>query len=321
MPKKGSSGGRNWSSAFSPRKSHPRPRLFQEDRRTLQNILVDSVKDYKYKRNEMFKRMKVTTFVQMILHIAEFGFREELPTLSETDTPFRPDTADLEVQKIQNDGRSNKGGGDSPGSKASPDKDGLLQRLGGQPDSSTHSGTRGLVSTHTCPYLLLDIRDRDDFTHIQRNQEGKIIILYDNEEGEQTARAATTLVERGYDNLFLLTGGLKEAYTMFPKGLITGTVPTSFTHGEGPGVKVGKIKATSQPPTAREGAGRSSDFTDDDLDCLHMYLDNALRDNSSGSRLTQQPRGSAGRTCTRLTSLSSSSSSSTTGTGRQPFKP
>jgi rhodanese-related sulfurtransferase len=82
------------------------------------------------------------------------------------------------------------------------------------------------------PYLLLDIRTRDEYDecHIisslsypiamlsrsinnetpellaYKNQPGKIIVVYDDDE-KLAPKAATTLVERGYDNLFLLSGG------------------------------------------------------------------------------------------------------------------
>ena len=84
------------------------------------------------------------------------------------------------------------------------------------------------------PYLLLDIRDRDEYDacHIisalsyptamlsrsvnnetsemlaYKNQPGKIIVVYDDDE-RICPKAATTLVQRGYDNLFLLSGGRK----------------------------------------------------------------------------------------------------------------
>lgn len=82
------------------------------------------------------------------------------------------------------------------------------------------------------PYLLLDLRDKDDYEkcHIisalsyptamlsrsvnnetkellaYKNQPGKIVVVYDDDE-KIGPRAATTLVERGYDNIFLLSGG------------------------------------------------------------------------------------------------------------------
>jgi hypothetical protein len=40
----------------------------------------------------------------------------------------------------------------------------------------------------------------------KKNQPGKIIVVYDEDE-RLGHNAATTLVQRGYDNLFLLSGG------------------------------------------------------------------------------------------------------------------
>ena len=41
----------------------------------------------------------------------------------------------------------------------------------------------------------------------QKNQDSKIIVLYDGDES-LSHRAVTTLVERGYDNIFMLSGGM-----------------------------------------------------------------------------------------------------------------
>lgn len=40
----------------------------------------------------------------------------------------------------------------------------------------------------------------------QRNAQGKIIILYDEDE-RMASQAATTMCERGFENLFMLSGG------------------------------------------------------------------------------------------------------------------
>ena len=82
------------------------------------------------------------------------------------------------------------------------------------------------------PYLLLDLRERDEYDtcHIisalnypvamlsrsvnnetremltYKNQPGKIIVVYDDDE-RLCGKAATTMTQRGYDNLFLLSGG------------------------------------------------------------------------------------------------------------------
>nr|XP_060632233.1 centrosomal protein of 41 kDa-like [Anolis sagrei ordinatus] len=83
-----------------------------------------------------------------------------------------------------------------------------------------------------CPFLLLDVRERDayDQCHIvgaysypiatlsrtmnpytndvleYKNAHGKIIILYDDDE-RVASQAATTMCERGFENLFMLSGG------------------------------------------------------------------------------------------------------------------
>lgn len=95
----------------------------------------------------------------------------------------------------------------------------------------SHS-TANVLSEDIMPYLLLDLREKDqyDSCHIitalnypiamlsrsvnnetkellaYKNQEGKIIVLYDEDE-KIAPRAAATLVERGYDNIFMLSGG------------------------------------------------------------------------------------------------------------------
>ncbi len=92
--------------------------------------------------------------------------------------------------------------------------------------------------TDNTPYLLLDIRDKDEFSQCHiisalnypaamlsrsvnnetkelllfKNQPGKIILIYDDDE-RIAPKAATTFVERGYDNLFMLSGGYLTFYS------------------------------------------------------------------------------------------------------------
>lgn len=343
MPKKGSSKDHNFSFAFSPRKAKPRPKLFQPDKRTLHTILVDSVRDYKFRKDEIFKRMKVTTYVQLIVQVADFDSQSSnYPAngFGEPSTPYRPDTADREVYDIQTE----RGGGDANGTAASPDPESSRSRLQevvrgvGEADLNGEGGGINAKLLVNSPYLLLDIREKDayDECHIitaknyptamlarsvnyetkemlqYKNQDGKIIILYDNDE-TLAHRAATTLVQRGYDNLFILSGGLKVAARTFPEGLITGTLPAAFLH-QHPGGG-GKEKLRYQTTTVHQPATKS-EFTSEDLNCLAMYMDGALSDHSSCSRLSQRSKGSAGRT-----TAMSSTSTSTTGLGRQPFRP
>ncbi|KRZ67984.1 Centrosomal protein of 41 kDa [Trichinella papuae] len=56
-----------------------------------------------------------------------------------------------------------------------------------------------------------------------KNQSGKMIICYDNDE-RLAKRVATMLAQRDYENVYLLSGGLGEALKLYPSGLIAGCV-------------------------------------------------------------------------------------------------
>ncbi|KAL1285716.1 Centrosomal protein of [Trichinella pseudospiralis] len=60
-----------------------------------------------------------------------------------------------------------------------------------------------------------------------KNQSGKMIICYDNDE-RFAKRVATMLVQRDYENVYLLSGGLGQALKLYPRGLIAGYVPNQL---------------------------------------------------------------------------------------------
>lgn len=96
------------------------------------------------------------------------------------------------------------------------------------------------------PYLILDIRDVDQYKQGRivtsksypavrlsrsvnyesrdmikfKNAPGKLIIVADADES-LAAKFATVLIQRGYDNVFVLSGGLRVARIKFPEQLIT----------------------------------------------------------------------------------------------------
>lgn len=95
------------------------------------------------------------------------------------------------------------------------------------------------------PYLILDIRDPEDYRRSRmltsksfpfarlsrsvnfetkdmlkfKNVDGKLIVVVDADES-LSARFATTLIQRGYDNVFVLSGGLRVAGIKFPDHLV-----------------------------------------------------------------------------------------------------
>lgn len=149
-----------------------------------------------------------------------------------------------------------------------------------------------------CPYLLLDVRENDAYRecHIitahnypttmlsratnyetkemlsYKNQPGKIIVLYDEDE-RITPYAANILTERGYDNLFMLSGGMKVAYKIFPEGLFTGTPNQVITE--------------SKHPPKEICPANQDKFTSFDYERLETSLDKSLQDKSVGSRLSK----------------------------------
>ncbi|XP_072027095.1 centrosomal protein of 41 kDa A-like [Amphiura filiformis] len=292
--------------------------------------MEDIRKNYRYRKGELFKRMKVTTFVQLVLQVQSVN-RNEDDGFAFSDTPSQDgqDTS-REVHKNGSGDVANSPvpslaltEGDYGESQDILSARSTLQsviRGVGECDLTDDNSpdTPKLPSTANrdidCPYLLLDLRDNDDYQkcHIisaknyptamlsrscnnytkdmmsYRNQPGKIIVMYDEDE-RIGPMAASTLAQRGFDNTFLLSGGLKVASQRFPSGLVTGTLPLSCK--------------PSPPSTARKTARKSTDepivpadkmdFTEDDIllmkgcVCLEFLLNEALVPSDTGSRLSR----------------------------------
>jgi len=104
----------------------------------------------------------------------------------------------------------------------------------------------GLPKKRDRPYLILDIRDEEQYKRGRivtsksypavklsrsvnyetremyrfKNVDGKIIVIVDSDESIAPT-FATTMIQRGYDNVFVLSGGLRVAKIKFPEQLIT----------------------------------------------------------------------------------------------------
>ncbi|BFZ10539.1 hypothetical protein BsWGS_13578 [Bradybaena similaris] len=297
-------------------------------------------RDYIFRSDEIFKRMKISTFVQLVIQVADFDTSTSQAADSPSPRSDRPDTADREVAQIQmNDGGSRETTAENTPRESSAPESGrsrLEQVINGVGEIDLHAPSRSTkplsMMGSSCPYLLLDVRDKDSYDecHIitaksyptamlarsvnyetkdmlnYKNQPGKIILVYDDDE-RICHRACTTLVQRGYDNLFMLSGGLKVAYKLFPEGLITGTIPVSILQEIQHTQRRTKNK---QPlPNVLENVDY---FTSELIDKLILQLDDSTSEKSVGSRLsgTSKP--------TRASSISSVSTVSTL--GRKPFK-
>ena len=108
------------------------------------------------------------------------------------------------------------------------------------------------------PFLILDVRDQEEYsrshlvysqsyphTRLNRafdyetksmlrvkNKAGTVLVVYDNDES-QARQTATTLTQRGYDNVFMLSGGLRVASLKYPDtGLVVGEEKVRMEEGD-----------------------------------------------------------------------------------------
>ncbi|RLV88763.1 hypothetical protein DV515_00015307 [Chloebia gouldiae] len=224
--------------------------------------------DYRYKKGELFKRLKVTTFAQLVLQVASLS-NETLEVTNEELHKLQGDNADGRDKggELGVTARDSGAAGDDTGTNGKGSPEGTpspVLFLNNSGAGESHRSTLQSVISGVgeldvekdspkkedpqaeerpypdCPFLLLDVRDRDAYEqcHIvgaysypiatlsrtmnpytnnileyvsftwerQKNAHGKIIIVYDNDE-RLASQAATTMCERGFENLFMLSGG------------------------------------------------------------------------------------------------------------------
>lgn len=290
--------------------------------------LEELKKNYRYKKGEIFKRLKVTTFAQLVLQVASVS------DLNESIMDDVPRLEDVVSESGEGDRHSDQTDGtprlqpvtpadaNDPSDTAFSPRSTLQSVINGVGDLDLDKDrTSGVNRTPPsrpcaaetpypdCPYLLLDVRDRDLYhqCHVisahnypiatlsrtmnpytkevlnYRNVQGKIIILYDEDE-RMASQAATTMCERGFENLFMLSGGLKVIAQKFPEGMTTGSFPvTCLPSPKGPsGRKQATLRQTPRP------AQNKWRFTSEDLHNIQNYLDEVLIPSETSSRLSSR---------------------------------
>lgn len=276
--------------------------------------LEEIKKNYKYRRDEIFRRIKATTFAQLVLQVAENNLQQDTSLTSQGSNS--PGVESVPVTP-QEDGKENE----EPPMSARSTVSSLVCGIGeldvgvpSQPPPVTHQQSFS-------PYLLLDVRDKEcyDQCHIIgalsypavtlsrscnyftreildfKNKPGKIIILYDEDE-RIAPQSATTFVQREVDNVFMLSGGLKVLYKIFPEGMLTGSVPRTCYPSPPPSArkssKTPSVK--SPPPTAFcvPSTPHKEEFSHEDLDNIQTRLDEALLSGDGGSTSRATSRSS-----------------------------
>ncbi|XP_020371183.1 centrosomal protein of 41 kDa [Rhincodon typus] len=320
-------------------------------------------KNYRYKRDELFKRLKVTTFAQLVLQVASVNeqgervFVEQQREEGSNSVLSAPEPELLAIkdneerspvevqQKSPIELTSNEDSVDKPFSVRST----LQSVISGVGEIDLEKENQKLSQPELCPcpektagpypdcpYLLLDVRDRDAYDHCHiigaysypvamlsrtmnpytkeileyKNASGKIILLYDEDE-RIASQAATTLCERGFENLFMLSGGLKVVAQTFPEGLTTGSIPLSCQ----PPVLLPSRQRQSTPQEPPRPAEDKFRFAKADLNKIQHYLDEILLPTNSPSSLSHLSSSRA-----RLKSSSSSVRVQTGSIQNKPWK-
>uniref|UniRef100_A0A8W4FA13 Centrosomal protein 41 n=1 Tax=Sus scrofa TaxID=9823 RepID=A0A8W4FA13_PIG len=226
--------------------------------------LEEIKKNYRYKKDELFKRLKVTTFAQLVIQVATLSDQtlevtaEEIQRLEDNDSATSDPDAEITT-------RTNGKG--SPGEQ-SPSPVQFINSAGAGDSSrstlqSVISGVgeldldKGLMKKAEpntkdkpypdCPFLLLDVRDRDSYQQCH------------------------------------IVGGLKVLAQKFPEGLITGSLPASCQQALPPG----SARKRSSPKVPLPPAENKWRFTPEDLKKIEYYLEEDQGHSDNPSRLSQ----------------------------------
>ncbi|XP_062277072.1 centrosomal protein of 41 kDa [Scomber scombrus] len=314
--------------------------------------LEEIKKYYRYRKDEIFKRLKVTTFAQLLLQVASVsdlnGSETDGDSLVPEDGMSVMSDADLDSLSEHTNGSPQASDHQDAKEICYTARSTLLSVISGVGELNLDRNSQKLTSMSMsspdladrpypdCPYLLLDVRDRDEFDrcHIisahsfpiallsrtmnpytkevleYKNAAGKIIIVYDEDE-RIASQAATTMCERGFENLFLLSGGLKLISQRFPEAMTTGSIPTSCFSS--PPTSRGKRLSVQQQQQSTQTAEKRWRFTSDELAKIQEQLDEMLIPSNSNSRMSS--RMSSSSTQSKTSSARSRMTSSTSGRG------
>uniref|UniRef100_A0A8C1YV98 Centrosomal protein 41 n=1 Tax=Cyprinus carpio TaxID=7962 RepID=A0A8C1YV98_CYPCA len=306
--------------------------------------LEEARKNYRYRKDELFKRLKVTTFAQLVIQVASVSdqndnIKDEMVGLEDDVSIFSaspgldrlsdqtngsPQPTLLPPQSINNDES-----GDtvfSPRSTLQSVISGVgemdLDKNGQKSIQNSPVSTSNITECPypDCPYLLLDVRDREQYNqcHIisaysypiatlsrTMNPYTKEVLHYGSPIhtcGFILSVSCQYDVFNGIYFIFLSRKGLKVVAQKFPEGMTTGSIPIScLPSPSGPGGRKRSVpQQTSQP------AEKKWRFTSEDLSKIQHYLEEVYIPSEPSSRLSS-----------RMSTSSAQSKASTVRSSRQ----
>lgn len=282
----------------NPRYKHVKPVIDSGyNVRKYMEAVQESQRNINYKKDECFRRIKLATFVKLVIEVFseisdDFFSKENIENNRSAEQPNQ-DVAGAELQSAKSVPLS-----ESVFSSVVVGV-GEMDLHGGVKKDNTRPAQPAVDPLNFLPYLLLDVRDKDDFLACSiitgksypfpmlsraytyetkdllkyKNISHKLIIIYDEDESI-APRVASTLVQRGYDNIYMLSGGLRLALEKFPKGLIRGNLPLKRRASKPD--EVYTVRSSEGYATARHPVSTSQIkkfFTQDDIALLQQYLD------------------------------------------------
>mmetsp|Transcript_16794 Transcript_16794/g.43641 ORF Transcript_16794/g.43641 Transcript_16794/m.43641 type:complete len:350 (+) Transcript_16794:61-1110(+) len=215
--------------------------------------------NFKMKKGEIFKRIKATTLAQLIVEVAEAirddGVADDDLDEAATFPGYRGGAEGGAAAAPAAGADTASAATEATGMTSRSTLLSVIQGVGAL-DDETHMAATERAAAEAArpslvePYLVVDLRDPEDFEqcHIRGahnfpasrlsraqnhwspemyayiNKPDRMLIVYDLDE-KIGPKAAETFVQRGVDNVFLLSGGLRVLCDKIPDGIVVGRLP------------------------------------------------------------------------------------------------
>lgn len=190
-----------------------------------------TTREYLKRKGELFKRVKPTSLYRLVADHEEEP--ESIYEIGARGGAGEGGFAELSAATAYDERKTGGAGGAGAGTHI-----------------VTHDASEVVKEVEKKPYLVLDVREIEEFEECHlyeavsypaprisqdritpqlfsyKNKDGKMIIVYSNEE-KVAAGVATTFVQKGWDNVYMLSGGLKKTAEMYPL-IVEGELPEAL---------------------------------------------------------------------------------------------
>lgn len=238
---------------------------------SMSKVQTISTREYLKRRNEIFKRVTIRTVAELL---EEYNREEKTESIFHMGSADDMDSASVAAAKLSSrtPERSQAASSQLAGEE--------ISSVLGSPRAPTLVSVNAVSDRRSRPYLLLDLRERVEFDqcHLKtavsypaqrlrhdkitpdlfwfKNRESHVIVIYGGEERE-AAEVATMMVEKGWENIFMMSGGLYK-FGLRHKSLCVGVVPeppqrSQPTRRGRRGGRRSRDKSSGRPPLASRG--------------------------------------------------------------------